>query len=401
MSKSLYVVLLPGRLVAETAFDYLLCDENHALQQQGRALTAQLPPANALCLLVPPEMLSWHRLRLPPVASARLPQVLAGLLEDRLLDDPVALAFAVGGPAQPDGTRSVAALDKVWLRGAMDWFEQHGRTVARVLPQFAPAAADSGQLRLLALGSPEHGSLVLVGPDVVLTVPLDTGATELVALGYSGILPLWADAALAMPIEVLLGRPGRVLQASDRWLSAARSGWELAQFDLAISRHARLLRRLAQRWKGFWRDTRWRPFRWGALLLLLANVAGLNAWAWRLEANLLAKREQAKATLLQAFPKVRTVIDAPLQMGRELALVRRSSGALAETDLEAMLAAAGSVVPAGAGATGIEFAAGTLTLTGTGLTSAQWASANERLARQGYSARLEADRLTLRLGAGP
>ena len=88
-------------------------------------------------------------------------------------------------------------------------------------------------------------------------------------------------------------------------------------------------------------------------------------------------------------------------MGRELALVRRSSGALAATDLEAMLAAAGSVVPAGAGATGIEFAAGTLTLTGTGLTSAQWASANERLARQGYSARLEADRLTLRLGAGP
>lgn len=400
MSRSLYVALVPGRLVAESAFDYLLCDENHALLQQGRALTAQLPPATALCLLVPPEMLSWHTLRLPPVASARIPQVLAGLLEDRLLDDPAALAFAVGGSAHPDGTRSVVALDKVWMRSAMDWFEQHGRPVAQVLPQFAPAASDSGQLRLLALGVPEHGSFVLVGPDVVLTLPLDTGATELVALGYTGTLPLLADAALATQVETLFGRPGRVLQASDRWLSAARSGWELAQFDLAITRRARLLRRVTQVLKGFWRDTHWRPFRWGVVLLLLANVAGLNAWAWRLEATLLAKREQARATLLQAFPKVRTVLDAPLQMERELALVRRSSGALAATDLEAMLAAAGSVVPPGAGATGIEFAAGALTLTGTGLTPAQWASANERLARQGYTARLDADRLTLRPGAG-
>ena len=401
MSRTLYLALPPLQPLMGSAFDFVLSDDGRTVLQQGRALTGQLPQADALCLLVPAQLLSWHAVRLPPGSTSRAPLVLAGMLEDRLLDDPATLAFALAPQANTDGTRSVAVLDKAWLRGALDWFEQHGRTVARVVPLHAPAGDALAGRCLVVHGTPKQARLVLIGAQEVLSLPLEAAPTALAALGDSGALPLFVDPALAELAGLLLGRSGAARDLSAQMLLAARSQWELAQFELAMTAQARFARRTAKRWNAFWRDTRWRPLRWGVLVLLLANVAGLNAWAWRLEANLQAKRQQAKATLLQSFPGVRSVVDAPLQMERELALLRRASGALARADLEAMLAAAGSVFPAGAGAGSIEFAGGELTLTGGGLTPSLWPLASAKLAQAGYNARLDGERLQLRRGAGP
>lgn len=404
MNRLLYVALPPARPVAGSAFDYVVSEDGLSALQQGRALMAQLPRTDGVCLLVPAQRISWHAVRVPPGSAARMPQVLAGLLEDRLLDDPAALAFALAPQAGADGTCTVAVLDKAWLRGALDCFEQQGRIVTRVAPLYAPAGDASVERRLVVHGAAEQAALVCVQPHAVLSLPLNMGPAALAVLDGGGALPLFADPALLAQAQAALGRDGQAQTLADAMLAAARSSWILAQFDLAISARARWMRRLSQGWGAFLRDARWRPVRWGALVVLLANVAGLNAWAWRLESSLQAKRDQARTTLLQAFPGVRTVVDAPLQMERELAALRRASGALARADLEAMLAAAGTVLPANVikGATGIEFAGGELTLVGSGLAAAQWPTARDRLVQAGYSARLDGDRLQLRVGSnGP
>ena len=54
------------------------------------------------------------------------------------------------------------------------------------------------------------------------------------------------------------------------------------------------------------------------------------------------KQQRVNALLVQTFPGVRVVVDAPLQMERELALLRQASGAVANDALEAMLAGVGA-----------------------------------------------------------
>src|SRR3989344_5303385 len=106
----------------------------------------------------------------------------------------------------------------------------------------------------------------------------------------------------------------------------------------------------------------WRAARWGAALLVVAHLVGLNAWAWQERKALAAKQAAVRSTLTQTFPKVQVVVDAPVQMERELAQLRQAAGAVSARDLEPLLAAAGATLPSGRQPTGIEYAPGELRL---------------------------------------
>src|SRR5207237_8097175 len=116
--------------------------------------------------VVPATMLSWHRVELPKGVTARTPRlraVLEGLLEDRLLDDPETLHFALQPNARADAAVWIATCNREWLRGAMQLLEGAGRPVARIVPEFAPQA----QPALYAMGDPEDALLVVTGPEGV------------------------------------------------------------------------------------------------------------------------------------------------------------------------------------------------------------------------------------------
>jgi len=104
---------------------------------------------------------------------------------------------------------------------------------------------------------------------------------------------------------------------------------------------------------------------------------------------------------MQSFPGVRTVIDAPLQMERELALLRRSSGALGQNDLEAMLAELARVLPGGEAAQSLDFSNGDLRVTGAGLDPTQLTAANAQLALAGYAVLLDGEQVQMRKGGRP
>jgi len=97
--------------------------------------------------------------------------------------------------------------------------------------------------------------------------------------------------------------------------------------------------------------------------LVATQVIGLNLWAWHLR-TAQDERRAAQISLLQAtFPQVRAVLDAPLQMQRETALLRAAAGKPDDGDLEPLLRAAAAVWPADLAAVeSIRFEPGRLTL---------------------------------------
>ena len=397
---TLTVALPLVRPTVGTEFSYVLSQDSTTPSGHGIAPLALLPAADALVLVVPARLLSWHVVRLPPVARNRLRMALDGALEDHLLDEPEQLAFALAPQREPDGSTVVAVLDKAWLRAVLAFFEEAQRPAGRVVPEFAPAGADARALRMVVTGSAQEPWLALVDTHNVLCTPLVTAA-ELLASDPLGGSPVFAEPEVAALAEHQLARSVEIQPAADRLLECAGTAWELAQFDLAISHGGRIARRWAAGWELFVRAPAWRPARWGLLLLLLVNLAGLNAWAWQQEQLVQAKREQVKTLLSQSFPQVRTIVDAPLQMERELARLRQASGGLSARDLEVMLGAIGSALPPGSTPTAITYSTGEAAAKGLGLDAAQAAQVLAKLAGRGYTARLDGEQLLVRMGARP
>ncbi len=397
---TLTVALPAAGLLPATEFDYALSDGGRSVVAHGRAALALLPAAASLVLVVPARCLSWHTAKLPPVAASRLRLALDGILEDRLLDEPANLALAVGPQRTAQGDALVAVCDKAWLRSVLEFFERAKRPATRVVPQFAPTADALAPRRLVVSGTPDAPELAVIDAHCVLTGPL------VMAVALQGAGPheeagttLFADPAVAELAEQALVLPATILPPAQWLAQSGETRWELAQFDLAISSSGRVARRWAQAWTEFARAPAWRPVRWGLVLLLLANLAGLNAWAWRQDAAVQGRQQQVKGLLSQTFPKVKTIVDAPLQMERELARLRQSSGAQSGRDLEVMLGAVGAALPVGSNASMVEYGPGELALRGLALNSAQLELVRNKLTGQAYTARLDGDRLLVRAEA--
>ena len=184
-------------------------------------------------------------------------------------------------------------------------------------------------------------------------------------------------------------------QAPQRWLQATQSGWDLAQFEFASSGRARAMKKMASGWSDLLRAPHWRPARWADVLLVAANVLGLNAWAWKERSALDAKRDAIRSTLTQAFPQVKVVVDAPVQMAREVALLRQSTGVASGRDLESMLAALGAAVPPGRTVAGLEFNGSQLQVRGLGLAPEELAAVAASLKAQGYAAAAQGELLVI------
>jgi general secretion pathway protein L len=395
---SALLVFLPAQPIhAATEFEYALSRDGSTVETHGTAQAALLPSAaragTEVVAVVPAAMLSWHRVELPKGTSAsspRLRAVLEGLLEDQLLDEPDTLHFALQPQARPSGPLWVAACDRAWLRSAVQVLEAAERPAARIVPEFAPEGAPA----LYAQGDPQQPSLVVVSSEGVMILPLS-----------SQVLPLLpslpedtrcvAEPAVAALAEQVLQRPPVLQQAPQRWLQAAQSEWDLAQFEFSSSGRARALKKLGTAWADVLAAPQWRPARWGAVLLVAVNLVGLNAWAWRERSALEEKREAIRRTLTQTFPHVKVVVDAPLQMEKEVAALRQATGATSGRDLEAMLGALSTASPPARVVSGLEFSQGELQVKGLAYTPDEARAVAAALKSQGFSANLRGETLAI------
>ena len=404
-----------------TDYSYTLTADGHTALAQASAPATLLPepsrPGGEVVAVVPAQALSWQRVQLPlgvPLGTspqtARLRSVLEGLLEDQLLDEPAQLHFALQPGARAGEPVWVAVCDRHWLREALQALEAAGRRVARVVPEFTPGPTASGGPELHALGTPEEARLVLCGHGAdqgVAVLPLSSVALGLIGTPPAGAdseeaaTPVRAEPAVAALAEHFFQRPVTLQQRGERLLQAASTPWELAQFEFTQAQRDPGWASLARGIQSFWRAPAWRPARWALVLLLLGNVVGLNAWAWRTQADLSAQRRAVQAVLTDTFPKIPVVVDAPLQMAREVAVLARASGAAAGGDLERILSSFSALAPAGYVPDAIEFAANELRLSGAELSLPEQARIVTGLQAQGLSASGQGKQWLIRAGGAP
>jgi len=401
---STLILTLPPDMPGPAAeYGYTLTADGHTAIRHASATAALLPDpgrAGETVAVVPARLLSWHRVTLPQGTGGQAPRlraVLEGLLEERLLDDTVLLHFALQPGARAGEPAWVAVCDRAWLRAALQTLEAAGRPVSRVVPEFAPGPTASGAAEFFAIGTPEDPQLVATGHGAdqsVVMLPLTPASLDWLgasapapADGAAAPAPLRAEPAVAALAERLLGRPVELRTASQRALEAARGDWDLAQFDLASSGRTRALRKAGSAAGLLARAPQWRAARWAIGVLLVAQVVGLNGWAWQERRALAAKEAGVRGALTQTFPQVKAIVDAPVQMERELALLRQAAGSLAPGDLEPLMAATGAALPDGPWPTSLEYAGGELRLRGLDLGAPAIDTLNQRLMARGYLAR--------------
>lgn len=370
---------LPGA-PAQTPWRWAQSQDGQSVTRQGQGPASELPPDAECVLVVPPSRLSWQRVTLPKVAPARLRAALDGLLEERLLDEPALLHYALAPGARPGQAEPcwIAVCAKAWLQSQLQALEQAGRPAGRIIPAVSPQANDS--MRLESDGGQTW--CIASGPLGVLALPLPADHAPamplamrqwLVAMASGAAAPApdaCADAAsLALAEACWPDRQWVMTSAPERWLRQLRQGWNLAQFDLRLAARPGRWQWWPRAWRTLTRDPAWRPVRWSLGALLAIQLVGLNALAWREHRAWQAQQDEMGALLTRTFPQVKLVLDAPRQMQVELDRLRQQQGELGTGDLESLLHALGGTGQAG-GWQRIEFSPGQARLVGPSPTGA-------------------------------
>lgn len=368
---AMLVVLLPARPrgatrdgAAPAELAWALSPDGVHIARQGRAVPARLPPADMLVAVLPPTELAWHRITCPKAPAARLRAALGGVLEEQLLDedDNTHLALAPGHAA--GHACWVAAMHKPWLQAQLAVLAAAGRMVDRLVPALAPGLSAQGHF----FAADSHATdnvgagevwVALADSESALGLPLAGGhAASWLARWRQAGAAFHATPAAAETAERALGQPVPIRSDVEQALAAARSPWQLLQFDLAPSRRG--TRAIGAAWRQL-RSPAWRPVRWGLALLSLVQVLGLNAYAWQLQRDLDERRAAMTALLKTTHPQVRSVLDVPVQMRRETELLREIAGAPGPGDFDVLLGAVAQAWPPGqAPATQLRFEAGRL-----------------------------------------
>jgi len=363
---------------------YVLTPDGLAVARHGHAAAALLPKADSVVLVLADTDVSWHRVAIPKAPAARLRAALIGVLEEQLLDDPQAMHLALAPGGSGGQTTWVAALDKAWFAAELSALEKAGLQVERAVPISWPEDTPLGHFSA-AFGADAGAPMQLTWSD----------AQGVAAISVQGalarqMLPVWgaqparwsAHPAVAAPAERWLGRGVLVLSDEQRLLQAARSLWNLRQFDLAPRNRGALALRDA--WRRF-RSAAWRPVRYGLVALVAFQVLGMNLWAWHQQRQVDGKREEMTQLLRTTHPHIRAVLDAPAQMQRETDSLRAAAGKSGDSDLETVLGVAAATWPDGQPPPAtLRFDNGRLSFAAGGWPEAQIAQFRAQLARSGW-----------------
>lgn len=323
-------------------YAYVLSPDGLSLGRQGHCVAAMLPRADNVVAVMAPQDLSWHRLTLPKAPAARLRAALAGLLEEAVLDDTEDLHLAVSPQAKPGQACWVAACDHTWLTSQLMALEKAKLRVDRVVPGLAPdepatAFFHESEYSDADPGADQGGGVLLSWstPEGVASWPLQgTLSRSLLPDPLPPMTRVLATPPVAAPAERWLGQAVTVQAPAEHMLLAARSLWNILQFELAP--RSKGLHAVSDQWRRLL-SPQWRAARLGVAALVAVQVLGLNLWAWHQERELDGQRRQMTALLKQAHPQVRVVLDAPVQMQRETEALRLAAGVPGERDLESLL----------------------------------------------------------------
>ena len=312
----------------------------------GEASASALPDADACELVVPAELVLLTRARLPHGRKEKLRQLLPYAIEDKLGADPDSVHVAAG-PVLGDGHTALAAVDRAWLASVLTRLAAAGVTPRAAWPEILLPALRADSWTLVWRG---RGGFVRTRAQAGVAVDAAGGDAPPAALALSvdearraGALPArlvlrLADGASSPDVDAWSHALGVAIEVGAPWSpltapEAATGGVNLLQGAFAQAGPAR----------AWWPALRL-PLALAGLVLLVHGAGTTVEWA-------LMKREQAalKAAMVEqfraAFPGA-AVSDAPLQMQRNLADLRRAAGEASPLDFVPLLARAAAALDA-------------------------------------------------------
>ncbi|MGI4983254.1 MAG: type II secretion system protein GspL [Janthinobacterium lividum] len=173
---STLTVLLPPRDAALSpqawqlpALRFVLTDRRGRTVRTGEAPLALLPPARTTVLIVAARDVLLVDAVVPPLAGPRLRQALPNIVEDQLLPDGppphIALGPAPAGLRKTAARRTLAAIDRGWLRFLHESFTAAGHRTIRAVPIVACLPLADIALPRALLSPPDGTSMPDIDPD--------------------------------------------------------------------------------------------------------------------------------------------------------------------------------------------------------------------------------------------
>ncbi|MBW8846304.1 MAG: general secretion pathway protein GspL [Burkholderiales bacterium] len=374
-------------------YDYALTPDGRQITAEGRAAASALPAADTVIAVVSESDISWRCVELPR-AGRQMRAALAGKLEELLLDDTETLHFALEPDAVGGDTAWVAVMSRQWLAEHLAQLDAAHVFVERVAPLSWPDDLPRGHFFEAQANGEDGIALRWSHSEGAATLPLQGGLPrQFFPPGLVHAAQWTATPGVATSAERWLGTTVTVLTPAQRALAVVESAWNLRQFDLAP--RARGVRALRLVTRALMRKP-WQPVRYGLVTLALVQLIGLNLWAWHQNRELAARREAITATLTGAFPQVHAILDAPVQMQKQLDLMRASAGSVGEQDLEALLGAAATAWPPDRPPTdALAFEPGRLTVSAQGWSQPQIENFRTQLQSEGWQLDASEGKLTV------
>lgn len=319
---------LPGNWRgSDDACAWSFAADGRAESARGENRFADMPKANETIVIAPASRVLLLEAALPKGNRKQMRQALPFAVEDKVSADPETIHVAAGA-RHADGKTPLAVIDKQWLRRALDALAEAGVFPRRVIVETLAPPLDPGAWTVVWRGNEGFvrtgltSGLSLAGnqsPPIELRLALREGPAprEIVVQPIAELpdLARWSS-ELGLPVNA-----GRRWD----WSGAADSPINLLQGEFASGRADKVFSKL-------------RPVLiFAAIIVALQFALTIFDWA-RLRAETNRLNAAIEQTFRQAFPDAKVVVDAPLQMQRNLAALRRASGQAESGDFFSLLA---------------------------------------------------------------
>ena len=347
---------------SDISLRYALRANTGELQRNGTGQLSELPRADRVDIIVPASLVLFTEVKLPPVRGQKLRQLLPFAVEEKILSDPDQVQVAAG-QRDAAGITRVAIVDRAWLDASCDRLRQLGMRpengyAETCLPELEPNAwtliwdGEEGFVRTavgagLALDSMGDTAAPFALRRAVEEARANTRLPEKIILRATDAaasvpdLQLWTT---QLGVSVV---PGQDWHWAPRFLNTANA-INLLQGDYAPSSGVReLLPQL-------------RPILLLAGLIIGAQVLATGVDWFRLNREKKTLTAEMDKTFKSAFPDAKVVVDAPLQMQRNLAELRRASGQSQPNDFLPLLAKTLPLISAATSVESISYDQGTL-----------------------------------------
>lgn len=317
---------------------WALCDDSGAVVQSGQTPLAAMPKADDYLAIIAATKIMCVTVQMPAGARRRWEAALPFVAEEFTLTDPED-NHVVPGEAQKDGSRSLFIVDKQWIKNIVATCLSAGIALRCAVPEMLlPAVPENswvlvwdGEKGFMRTGASTGMALDngdATHPPLALNLSLTTAAPQNIQIRLANpaaLIPVWPELAATLSLGEL---------------------WDWQREPIPANTLNLLWGPLAppakiQEWL-----PKFRPLAFILLAVLLIETIGTN-----LEWGLL-QREKSRITVAmertfrKAFGETSVVVNPPLQMQRNIAVLRHNTGVPDEADFLPLLDQTASLLAA-------------------------------------------------------